>query len=221
MEERTLRKMAVEQYLQGKTAVSIYQETGRSKYWFFKWLHRYQSGDANWYQDPPRIPQSHPHQISPEMRKLIINIRKQLEKHPYAQIGTSAIKWEFKKNSLYPQGRRIPLFHRSPGFQQHPSSGPSRGKIHQGRWAFLFAQYHGSLQPPGLSSSPTKKRRPSRGPGVNQMLEDYGHARLPSSRQPTLLSRKQSLPSFLWHCPQSLSVAGDRGGLYPYKRTLA
>ena len=137
MEERTLRKMAVEQYLQGKTAVSIYREMGRSKYWFFKWLHRYQSGDANWYQDRPRIPRSHPHQISPEMRKLIINIRTQLEEHPYAQIGTSAIKWEFKKlgvippsdrtinrilkreglvkkNSLYPQGRRIPLFHRGP-----------------------------------------------------------------------------------------------------------
>ena len=244
MEERTLRKMAVEQYLQGKTAVSIYREMGRSKYWFFKWLHRYQSGDANWYQDRPRIPRSHPHQISPEMRKLIINIRTQLEEHPYAQIGTSAIKWEFKKlgvippsdrtinrilkreglvkkNSLYPQGRRIPLFHRSPGFQQHPSGGPSGAKIHHGRWAFLFAQYHGSLQPPGLSSSPTKKRRPSRSSGLDQLLEDYGHARLPSSRQPTLLPREQSLPSFLWHCPQSLSVAGDRGGLHPYKRTLA
>lgn len=28
MEEETLRKMAVEQYLQGKTAVSIYREMG-------------------------------------------------------------------------------------------------------------------------------------------------------------------------------------------------
>lgn len=244
MEERTLRKMAVEQYLQGKTAVSIYREMGRSKYWFFKWLRRYQFGDVNWYQDRPRIPRSHPHQICPEMRKLVINIRTQLEEHPYAQIGTSAIKWEFKKlgvtppsdrtinrilkreglikkNSLYPQRSGISLFQKASGGQQHPSGGPPWTKIHQKRWAFLFAQYHGSLQSPGLSPSPTKKRRPSRGLGVNQMLEDHGSPRLSPGRQPTLFSRKQSLPPFLWHCPAGMSVFGDRGGLHPYKRTLA
>jgi len=79
MEEETLRKMAVEQYLQGKTAVSVYREMGRSKYWFFKWLHRYHSGDPNWYRDRPKVSRSHPRQISPEMRNLIINIRTQLE----------------------------------------------------------------------------------------------------------------------------------------------
>jgi transposase-like protein len=244
MEEETLRKMAVEQYLQGKTAVSIYREMGRSKYWFFKWLRRYQSGDANWYQDRPKIPRSHPRQISPEMRKLIINIRTQLEEHPYAQTGTSAIKWEFqklgvtppsdrtinrilkregliKKNSLYPQRSGIPLFQKASGDQQHPSGGPPWTKIHQKRWAFLFAQCHGSIQPPGLSSSPTKKRRPSRGPGLDQLLEDYGNTRLSSSRQPSLFPRKQSLPPFLWHRPEGLSVFGDRGGLHPDRRTLA
>lgn len=244
MEEETLRKLAVEQYLQGKTTVSIYREMGRSKKWFFKWLHRYHSGDADWYRDHPRAPRSHPHQICPEMRKLIINIRTQLEKHPYAQTGTSAIKWEFKKlgvippsdstinrtlkreglvkkNSLYPQRGGIPLFQKASGNQQHPSGGPPRAKVHQGRWTFLLAQCHGSLQPPGLSSSPTKKRRPSRGFGLDQLLEDYGHARLSPGRQRTLFPGEQSLPSFFWHCPQTLSVFGDRSGFHPYKRTLA
>ncbi len=244
MEEEILRKMAVEQYLQGKIPISIYHEMGRSKPWFFKWLHRYQSGDANWYQDRPKVPRSHPHQISPEMRKLIINIRTQLEEHPYAQTGTSAIKWEFKKlgvippsdrtinrilkreglvkkNSLYPQRSGISLFQKASGDQQHPSGGPPWAKIHQKRWAFLFAQYHGSLQSPSLSSSPKKKRRPRRGSGLDQLLEDDGNARLSSTRQPPLFSRKQSLPPFLWHCPEGLSVFGDRSGLHPDRRTVA
>jgi hypothetical protein len=244
MEEETLRKMAVEQYLQGRGPISIYHELGRSKQWFFKWLHRYQSGDAHWYRDHPRIARFHPHQISPEMRKLVINIRTQLEKNPYAQVGTSAIKWEFnklgvippsdrtinrilkreglvKKNSLYPQRSGIPLFQKASGDQQHPSGRPPWAKIHQKRWTFLFAQYHGSLQPPGLSSSPTKKRRPSRSPGLDQLLEDYRHARFSPGRQRTLFPREQSLPPFFWCCSQTLSVAGDRTGLHPNKRTLA
>jgi transposase-like protein len=244
MEEENLRKMAIEQYLQGKAPASIYREMGRSKPWFFKWLRRYQSGDADWYRDRPRIPRSHPHQIQSDTRKLVTNIRIQLEKNPYAQVGTSAIKWEFnklgitppsdrtinrilkreglvKKNSLYPQRSGIPLFHRGPGDQQHPSGGPPWTKVHQGRWSLLFAQCHGSLQPPSLSSPPTKKRRPSRSSGLDQLLEDHGHARFSPGRQRTLFPREQSLPPFFWRCSQSLSFAGDRTGLHPDKRTLA
>ena len=56
MDEETLRKMAIEQYLQGKEPVSIYRELGRTKPWFFKWLNRYQSGDKQWFQDQSRLP---------------------------------------------------------------------------------------------------------------------------------------------------------------------
>jgi len=56
MEEETLRKMAIAQYLQEKSPASIYQELGRSKYWFFKWLKRYQSGDPEWYRDRSKAP---------------------------------------------------------------------------------------------------------------------------------------------------------------------
>ena len=192
MKEEPLRKMAVEHYLQGKNPVSIYQEMGRSKKWFFKWLHRYQSGDPDWYRDQSRAPLSHPKQIHPDTRKLILNIRTQLEENPYAQVGTSAIKWEcnklgvippsdrtinrilkreglIKKNSLYPQRSRVSVFHRSPGFQQHPSGRPAWATIHQKRWTFLFAQCDGSLQPPSLPSPPTKKRRPIHRCGVDAL----------------------------------------------------
>jgi len=244
MEEENLRKMAIEQFLQGKSPVAIYRDMGRSKFWFFKWLHRYQSGDTEWYRDKPKTPHGHPRETPPEMQKLVKNIRIQLEEHPYAQIGTSAIKWEFKKlgitppadrtinrilkregllkkNSLYSQRSRISLFHKTPRIQQYPTGGPPWAQIYQGRWAFLFAQYHGSLQPPSLSPSPTSQRRSSCGSGLDQLLEDYGNPRFSAGRQPALLPRKQSLSSVLWHRPQTLSVSGDRSDFYPYRRTLA
>jgi len=244
MEEETLRKMAIQQYLQDKAPASIYREMGRSKKWFFKWLHRYQSGDPNWYQERSKAPRAHPHEIHPDIRKLVINIRIQLEENPYAQTVTSAIKWEFrklgitppsdrtinrilkreglvKKNSLYPQRGRISLFHRAAGNQPYPSGGSHGTQVHQERWTFLLAQCDRSLEPPSLSQPPTKERRSGRSSGFASRLEDHGDSGPSSGRQRTLFPRKQSLPSLLWHRPQTLSVYGDRSRLHPYRRTLA
>lgn len=38
MDEETLRKIAIEQYLQAKEPVTIDNELSRTKPWFFKWL---------------------------------------------------------------------------------------------------------------------------------------------------------------------------------------
>ena len=84
MEEETLRKMAIAQYLQGKPPAPIYHELGRSKYWFFKWLKRYQSGDPEWYRDRSKAPHRHPHQTPLEAQNLVKNTRVQLEANPYA-----------------------------------------------------------------------------------------------------------------------------------------
>jgi hypothetical protein len=78
MDEETLRKMAIEQHLQGKSPISIYLEMGRSKYWFFKWLHRYQSGDPEWFKEKPKTPHHHPHTSPLEMQNLVKSIRIQL-----------------------------------------------------------------------------------------------------------------------------------------------
>jgi hypothetical protein len=244
MDEETLRKMAVEQYLKGKTPVSIYSEIGRTRPWFFKWLRRYRSEDPEWYKDKPKAPHGHPRETSPEMKKLVTNIRIDLEEHPYAQIGTSAIKWEFKKigvappsdrtinrilkreglvkkNSLYPQGSGISLFHQTSGIQQHPSGGSPGSTIHQKQWPLPFAPCHGSLQSSRFYQPPEKKRRSGCGHGVGPLLEDDGHPGFPSSRQRTLFPGKQSLSSFLWHRPEALPVDGNRGHLHPHGRALA
>lgn len=54
-------------------------------------------GILNGIKDKPKTPHGHPREIPPEMKKLVRNIRIDLEEHPYAQIGNSAIKWESRK----------------------------------------------------------------------------------------------------------------------------
>jgi putative transposase len=159
MDEETLRKMAIEQHLQGKEPVSIYKELGRTKPWFFKWLNRYQSGDPHWFQDQSRAPHASPRKTTPTLHNLITNIRIQLEENPYAQIGVSAIRWEctkqgitpppdrtinrilkranlLKKNSLPTQRSGISLFPRTAGVQQPPSRRPSGASVYQNHGRF-------------------------------------------------------------------------------------
>jgi putative transposase len=96
--EQELRKSAINRYLEGETPKSIYSDLKRSKYWFFKWLNRYQSGDPNWYKDKSRAPLSQPTKTSKIERQRIISVRTRLESHKFAQVGTSAIKWELHKS---------------------------------------------------------------------------------------------------------------------------
>ena len=244
MDEETLRKMAMQQALQGKAPVSIYREMGRSKRWFFKWLQRYESGGTEWYRDHPRIPHSHPDQTCQGTRDLLIQIRRQLEENPYAQIGTSAIKWEcqklgvtppsdstinrilrreglVKKNSLHPQGGGISIFARTAGHQQYPPSRSSRRPLYQERRTFLFASYYRPLQPSGLYSPPATKRRRVGGQGFAALLENDGHPRFSPSRQRTLFPGKQSVPTLLRHRPSTLFIPGDRSGFHSHRRTMA
>ena len=243
MEEEPLRKMAIEQFLKGKSPISIYGDLGRSKPWFYKWLHRYQSGQDEWFKDESKAPH-HPNKTPEDTQKLVTNIRLQLEEHPFAQIGVSAIQWELrklglppppdwtinrilqreglvKKNSLYPQRSRISLFPRTPGDQQHPSSRSSGSPVYQERWTLLFAPYHGPLQPSRLYPPPAPQRRRFGGPGAAALLENDGPPRFSPARQRALFPGKQSLPSLLRHRPSTLFIPGDRSGFHSHRRALA
>lgn len=96
MEEET-RKQAILRYVNGESPKSIYTDLKRSKYWFFKWLGRFQSGDLDWYKDRPKAPLRRRNKTDETERQLIVAIRKRLEAEPFAQIGVSAIKWELNK----------------------------------------------------------------------------------------------------------------------------
>jgi len=244
MDEETLRKMAIEEFLKGKSPTSVYRDLGRSRPWFYKWLHRYQSGEDEWFKDKSKAPHDHPNKTPAEIYKLVTNIRLQLEENPFAQVGVSAIQWEFrklgvtpppdrtinrilkreglvKKNSLYPQRGGISLLPQTPGDQQHPSSRSAGPPLHQERWTFLFPPYYGPLQPSRLYPSPAAQRRRFSGYGHAALLENDGPSRLSPTRQRTRFPGKQSLPALLWHCPSTLFIPGGRSGFHPHRRTLA
>ena len=106
--ETELRKKAIQRYLQGEKPKSIYTDFKRSKKWFFKWLKRYLTGQKDWYQDQSRAPRSSPRRICEAEKQRIIEVRKMLKAEPFAQTGTSAIKWELDKSGFsFPSDRTI------------------------------------------------------------------------------------------------------------------
>ncbi len=106
--EQELRKQAIQRYRKNEKPKSIYTDLNRSKYWFFKWLKRYQSGDADWYKDQPRAPYTRPTALSEIDKQRIISVRERLESQKFAQTGASAIKWELSKSGFgFPSDRTI------------------------------------------------------------------------------------------------------------------
>ena len=63
MDEK-VRKKAILRYINGEPPRAIYDDLNRSKKWFFKWLRRYQAGEADWYRDRSRAPLRRSTQLS-------------------------------------------------------------------------------------------------------------------------------------------------------------
>ncbi|MCW8803840.1 MAG: hypothetical protein OQK57_05520 [Ignavibacteriaceae bacterium] len=106
--EQKIRKQAIERYIKGESPKSIYTDLNRSKYWFFKWLRRYKTGNHDWYKSRSRAPKRMPSAIDEVEKQRIVSVRSQLESQKFAQIGASAIKWELSKSGLdFPSDRTI------------------------------------------------------------------------------------------------------------------
>jgi len=106
--EEEIRKKAILRYLNGESPELICRDLKRSKYWFFKWLGRFRTGDLDWYKDRSRAPLRRPSQTSEDRRALILSTRIRLEAEPFAQTGVSAIKWELSKLGVdFPSDRTI------------------------------------------------------------------------------------------------------------------
>jgi transposase len=128
--EQDIRKKAIELYLKGESPKSIYTKLNHSKYWFFKWLKRYQTGDPDWYKGKSRAPKNHPGAIEEVDRQRIIAVRQRLESQKFAQIGASAIKWELTKSgTTFPSDRTINRVLRNEGLVKKNFVHSQRGRI--------------------------------------------------------------------------------------------
>ena len=106
--DKQTRKQAILRYVNGESPKSICTDLKRSKYWFFKWLKRFRSGDLDWYKDKSKSPVRRPTKTDERKRQLIVATRKRLESEAFAQIGVSAIKWELSKLGVpFPSDRTI------------------------------------------------------------------------------------------------------------------
>jgi transposase-like protein len=128
MQEKELRRSAIARYLGGEPPKSIYEDLGRTKQWFFKWLKRYQSGDPNWFSSKSKAPKHRPREISQTTRDQIVKVRSQLQRQPFAQVGVSAIKWELHKiGAPLPSDRTINRVLRQEGLIKKKPIHPERG----------------------------------------------------------------------------------------------
>mgnify|MGYP006297899617 CR=1 FL=1 len=90
--EQKIRKIAIKRYLDGESPKSIYTDLKRSKHWFFKWLNRYKTGDANWHKDQSRAPKNRPKQTGEIEKHRFIEVNQYLESQKFSLIEPSSIK---------------------------------------------------------------------------------------------------------------------------------
>ena len=103
MDEIERRKQAIAMYLSNQKTVEICRKLQKSRPWFYKWLKRYQQDPkGKWYLDHSSTPNKLTKSYTKEQEALVIQIRKKLEKTPYAQIGAISIQWEMQKLNIAP-----------------------------------------------------------------------------------------------------------------------
>lgn len=90
--EELERKQAVGRYLSRESPKAICASMGRPKKWLYKWIARFKSGDADWFVDDLKTPNSMPTKTPPEIVAQVIAARTALEATKYADRGVFAIR---------------------------------------------------------------------------------------------------------------------------------
>jgi len=90
------RILAIARYLHNEDPKAIYNSLGYGKWWFFKWLKRYNTGNKDdWFKDISRQPKTSPLKISNEMEQAICNKRIELDGNDMF-CGAESILWELE-----------------------------------------------------------------------------------------------------------------------------
>lgn len=95
------RKQAIRRHQAGETPSAICAAPGYSRAWFYKWLRRYEAGDADWFRERSRQPQESPTQTKREIEQLILLTRRRLVGEGLFH-GDQAILWELEDLGIDP-----------------------------------------------------------------------------------------------------------------------
>lgn len=95
------RILAVQRFKNGESPESICTSLGKSKFWLYKWVKRYNENEASWCEDRSRRPLAIPNHTQSE----IIEIVKMVRLNLYNQdlfCGAQAIHWEMEDLGVKP-----------------------------------------------------------------------------------------------------------------------
>lgn len=95
------RQQGVKRYLKGESASSICASLGKSRFWLYKWIKRFDSDDATWCHDRSRRPLTRPHRTPLKIEEIVKVIRLSLYNDDLFY-GAQAIRWEMEDLGVVP-----------------------------------------------------------------------------------------------------------------------
>lgn len=104
MNEYEKRKAAVTLYQSGEKITKIVKSLGKTRQWFYNWLHRYEQrkDETTWFIDESKAPKHNPSKLDHFIEQKILDIRRELDNQHFAQTGAIAIQYAFHNCKLKP-----------------------------------------------------------------------------------------------------------------------
>ena len=78
---------AIGRYLRGESASAICRLLGRTRYWLYKWLKRYDPADPTWARTRSRAPHRTAGKTRPDVEQLVAEIRSAARRHEVRPTG--------------------------------------------------------------------------------------------------------------------------------------
>ena len=97
------RRLAVRRYQNGEKPSSICTSLGKSRFWLYKWVNRFDPDDRSWCESRSTQPFGHPNRTSREIEEIVKITRLSLYNDPGDLFyGAQAILWEMEDLSVTP-----------------------------------------------------------------------------------------------------------------------
>lgn len=103
MEEEIMqiRMLAVRRFKAGESPESICISLGKSRFWLYKWVKRFDSGDPSWFENRSRRPLVTPNRTASEIEEIVKMVRFNLYNQELF-CGAQAILWEMEDLGVKP-----------------------------------------------------------------------------------------------------------------------